>query len=272
MRGLLKHPVRVISRLVWLGCELLFAAFNYVFCIGCRKDSHSLRARAGWLQASSRRMLRIFDAEIVVAGESPKKGLLVCNHLSYLDILVLSAHTPCIFVAKSDIRNWPIFGWFTRIAGTLYADRGRRTQVGSLTAQMQRALEAGALVVLFPEGTSSGGCGVLPFKSALLELATNPAYALAASHLHYELQDGDVAEEVCYWKDMTFGPHLVNLLSKRRIQAYLAFSEITQRSKERKELAHLLHAKVTTLQNTFKQCTPVLQSSRDFLPVDGIRC
>jgi len=252
MRGVLKHPLRVIARLVWLGFELLFAAFNYLFRVASRPDSRALQARAHWLQSASRRVLRIFDAEFLANGQIPEKGMLVCNHLSYLDVLVLSALTPCLFIAKSEVQNWPIFGWFAHLAGTLFTDRRRRTQVGPLTAQIRMALNQGALVVLFPEGTSSDGSSVFPFRSALLEPATDLAYSLTASHIGYELEDGIVGEEVCYWKDMTFGPHLLNLLSKRRIQAHLSFSEVIQRSNERKKLAHQLYAEVATLQNTFR--------------------
>lgn len=248
MRGLIKHPLRVSSRLIWLGFELLWAAFSFVLNVPFSSE-FGLQARARWLQRASRRMLRIFDMEIDAAGPIPKSGLLVSNHLSYLDILVLSALTPCVFVAKREVRRWPIFGWFARLGGTLFADRSRRTQVGPLNAQIQAAMDGGALVVLFPEGTSSDGRDVLPFKSSLLEPGTNAAHALAASHLGYALEDGDVSEEVCYWKDMTFAPHLLNLLGKRRIHVSLRFSQVTHRGGQRKELARQLRSEVLRLKS-----------------------
>jgi 1-acyl-sn-glycerol-3-phosphate acyltransferase len=110
--------------------------------------------------------------------------------------------------------------------------------------------EIGSLVVLFPEGTSSHGWEILPFKSALLGPATNTAYPLVASYIHYELEDGNVVEEVCHWKDMTFARHLLNLLSKKHIQVLLQFSELKQRSNERKELAQQLHREVLNLKLT----------------------
>jgi lyso-ornithine lipid O-acyltransferase len=264
MIGLVKHPLRVISRSLWLGFELLAAAFHYFRCVAFCTDSRSLQGRARWLQAGSRRVLRVFDSEIQVAGPIPKSGLLVSNHLSYFDILVLSALTPCVFIAKSEVRKWPILGWFACLAGTLFADRRRRTQVGPLTSRIQTALDAGTLVVLFPEGTSSGGRDVLPFKSALLEPATNPAYPLTASHIGYELEDGNVAEEVCYWKDMDFASHLLNLLSKRRIRTHLRFSGLGERRNERKELARQLHAEVSNLKTMFDQRSFRIRSQAEF--------
>jgi 1-acyl-sn-glycerol-3-phosphate acyltransferase len=246
MRGFFKHPLRVSTRLIWLGFELFWAALNFGFYVSFGSDLGP-KARARWLQNGSRRMLRIFDTEIEVTGPIPKSGLLVSNHLSYFDIPVLSALSPCIFVAKCELRSWPVFGWLARLGGTLFADRSRRIQVGPLTAQIQSAMSRGALVVVFPEGTSSDGQGVLPFKSSLLQPGTNAADPLAASHIQYELEDGNIAAEVCYWTDMTFAPHLLNLLSKKRIHVSLRFSQLNQRSNKRKELARQLHKEVLKL-------------------------
>ena len=140
-----------------------------------------------------------------------------------------------------------MFGWLASLAGTVYVNRERRTQVGLVADQMQTALAAGVLVILFPEGTSSDGSTVLPFKSSLLEPATRPMHPLAVGWIHYELEDGDMAEKVCYWKDMTFFPHLLNLLCKRRIRATVRFMSVVERSTDRKELARQLHAEVLKL-------------------------
>src|SRR5262249_15723182 len=156
--------------------------------------------------------------------------------LSYLDILVLSALTPAIFVAKRDVKHWPVFGCFAQFGGTLFADRERRVQVGELTGELRSVLDQGALVVLFPQGTSSDGRTVLPFKSSLLEAATDCSHPLSASLIEYRIEDGNVGEEVCYWKDMTFVPHLLNLLSKRQITASVRFSKIENSNPNRKEL------------------------------------
>jgi len=173
---------------------------------------------------------------------------LVCNHLSYLDILVLAAKTPAVFVAKREVKLWPVFGWFARLAGTLFVNREKRTQVAQATAELEQTLDSGALVVLFPEGTSSDGRTVLPFKSALLAPATRSCRPLFAGYICYELDDGDVREEVCYWKDMTLLPHLVNLLSKRAPRVFVRFSQLQHSTTDRKELARQLHSEVLRLQ------------------------
>jgi 1-acyl-sn-glycerol-3-phosphate acyltransferase len=245
------HPLRVTGRLFWLGSELLLAALNYgLRCAFCAPDSLP-PARAAWLQNSSRRVLRVFRIETQSGGHIPSSGLLVCNHLSYLDILVLAALTPCVFVAKSEVKSWPVFGWFAKLAGTVFVHREQRTRAAFTVKEIENALQNDSLLVLFPEGTSSDGQTVLPFKSSLLEPATRQAHQLSAALIQYALDDGDVGEEVCYWKDMTLVPHLVNLCSKRNVQATVHFNQLRHGSSDRKQLARQLHAEVLRLKQGF---------------------
>jgi 1-acyl-sn-glycerol-3-phosphate acyltransferase len=116
-----------------------------------------------------------------------------------------------------------------------------------VTGQIQSALNQNVLVILFPEGTSSGGETILPFRSSLLEPATRQTHPLAAGLIQYELADGDVSEEVCYWKDMTLVPHLINLLSKQTVHASVRFAQLREGSTNRKELARQLHSEVLRL-------------------------
>lgn len=250
MKSWLNHPLRVTFRLSWLSGELLLAALSYFVRCGFRSQDALPSARAAWLQRSACRVLRVFGLKSRIAGTIPSCGLLVSNHLGYLDILVLAACTPAVFVAKREVKYWPVFGWFASLAGTIFVDREKPTQVGRLTADIETVLNRGVLVILFPEGTSSGGESVLPFKSSLLEPATRQRHPLTAGLIRYELHDGDVAEEVCYWKDMTFMPHLVNLLSKRAILASIQFAQLREGSRDRKELARQLRAEVMRLKES----------------------
>ena len=247
MKSWARHPLRVTGRLLWLGGELLLAAIGYARHCAFQSQDSLLLSRAKWLQRSSRRVMRIFHVETQSVGSVPLKGLLVCNHLSYLDVLVLAALTPSSFVAKSEVRHWLVFGWFARLAGTIFVNRNKPSRAAQSADEIAVALRDGALVVLFPEGTSSGGETVLPFKSSLLEPATRQVHALTAGLIAYEITDGVVSEEVCYWRDMTLMPHLINLLSKQAIRATVSFTELRQGSTNRKELARLLHSEVLRL-------------------------
>jgi 1-acyl-sn-glycerol-3-phosphate acyltransferase len=203
------------------------------------------------LQNVCLRALHVFHIELRTIGPIPSSGLLVCNHLSYFDILVLGAIAPCVFVSKCEVRRWPVFGWFASLAGTLFLRREKRSDVARMSREMRRALDTGALVVLFPEGTTSDGRAVLPFKSSLLEAATGRPHGLSAGVIEYALNDGSVADEVCYWRDMTLAPHLLNLLGKRGLEAQLRFTRLRHASPDRKQLARQLHSEVVRLKQTF---------------------
>src|SRR5579862_745618 len=247
MQGLRRHPFRVISRLFRLAFAILVSLLDYLCCCAFRRPDDRPMIRAWWLQRASRRTLRLFRFETQAAGPVPARGLLISNHLSYLDILVLSSVTPAVFVSKHDVKYWPVFGQFAVLAGTVFVDRARRFQVGQTNDEITTALNRGALVVLFPEGTSTNGQTLLPFKSSLLEPAARPEWPLAISWLHYEIDDGDAGEEICYWGDHTFFPHMLNLLSKDHVRATVRFGQFPERRGDRKELARQLRAEILGL-------------------------
>src|SRR5262249_10787518 len=171
MKRALRHPFRFAVRALWFTGEVLFAAFGFVFAMRIRRGGAPAvaGARARCLQRHSRRGLRVLEVGVSVNGCVPGSGLLVSNHLSYLDVLVLSSITPAIFVSKSEVKHWPVFGWMARRAGTLFIERAKRGDVARVNDEADRLLETGMLLVIFPEGTSSDGREVLPFRSSLLE-------------------------------------------------------------------------------------------------------
>jgi 1-acyl-sn-glycerol-3-phosphate acyltransferase len=212
------------------------------------KDTERLE-RAAWLSRSSRRHLKIFGYSATISGPVPQSGLLICNHLGYLDVLAISAVTPAVFVSKAEVRRWPVFGWLAAMGGTVFVNRERRTHVGAVNREIEAALDAGALVVVFPEGTSSDGSIVRPFHTSLLEPAASGRHEISVGWLHYELEDGDARQEVCYWGDHTFFPHVLNMLGKKTIRATLRFAKFQRTTSDRKVLAGQLHDAVGQLQN-----------------------
>jgi 1-acyl-sn-glycerol-3-phosphate acyltransferase len=247
MNGLGSHPIRVTGRFLWFVGVVSTAAFDFLFRCAFLPRESMPAARALWLQRHSRRVLKIFRLEASVEGPVPACGLLVSNHQSYLDIFVLASLAPAVFVAKREIRSWPVIGWLTQMGGTLFVDRERRVQVGQVKDEIQAALNRGALVVLFPEGGSSNGQTVLPFKSPLLEPAAQSTHPLSVSAIQYAIADGDVVREVCYWGDHTFFPHLLNLLSKRAVRATVRFAPVQRSGADRKQLAVQLRDEILKL-------------------------
>ena len=249
MNGPRRHPLRVTGRFFWFVGVVICAVLDFSIHLGFRPKKSAQLQRARWLHRHSRRALSIFRLKPRVLGEIPTRGLLVSNHLSYLDILVISAITPAIFVAKREVKFWPVVGSLAQMGGTLFIDRARRTQVGEMNDQIQNALDGGALVVLFPEGTSSNGQTVLPFKSPLLEPAARQTHPLTVGCVQYALDDGDVDTEVCYWGDHTFFPHLLNLLGKRAVRGTVTFAAFPPTGADRKELARQLREEILKLKS-----------------------
>jgi 1-acyl-sn-glycerol-3-phosphate acyltransferase len=208
-----------------------------------------LRVRTAWLQRWSRFACRVLGIRISTRGSMPRSGLLVCNHLTYLDVIVLSSIGPCVFVAKRDIAAWPLFGWLTRAAGTIFVDREHRLSSPAVVDLIRNAVNGGSLVVLFPEGTSSDGSTVLPFKSALLESAVQLRCPVATGAIEYALDQSSVANEVCYWGDMTLVPHLLNLFFKREIRSRCSFSPSRIRFGDRKEIARELRDEIVSMRS-----------------------
>jgi 1-acyl-sn-glycerol-3-phosphate acyltransferase len=226
-------------------CALVQNAISIPFVLRDRR----LHARAAWLHHWCRFACRVLGIRLTRQGSMPLSGLLVSNHLGYLDIVVLSSIRSCVFVAKRDVARWPLFGWLAHSAGTIFVDRERRFSSNKAVDLICNAIAGGSVVVLFPEGTSSDGSTVLPFKSALLESAVQLRCPIAVASIDYALDDGSVADEVCYWRDMTLVPHLLNLLFKPEIRANYSFSSAKIRTGNRKEIARELCDEIVSMRS-----------------------
>ena len=247
------HGTNILTRLVgiWRAFAVVFfsccALLQIVTTTPFVRRARRLHSRATWLHHWSRFACRVLGIRVTTRRSMPSSGLLVSNHLSYIDIIVLSSIRPCVFVAKRDVASWPLFGWLAHGAGTIFVDRERRLSSPNSVDVIRNAIANGAVVVLFPEGTSSDGSVVLPFKPALLESAVQLRCPIAAASIEYALDDGSVANEVCYWRDMTLVPHLLNLFFKREIRANYSFSPARIRAGNRKEIARELRDEIISI-------------------------
>lgn len=249
---MMKHPLRVAGRFFLFISIVLWCLLDDLFTIELRGKSKDYRARALWLQKWSRCLLSALHIHHECVGQPPASGILASNHLSYLDIPVLAAQTPIIFLAKKEVRSWPLIGWCTRCAGTLFINREKKSDVKRMAMEFEPVMNTGVLLGLFLEGTSSDGHQVLPFRSSLLEPAEAHGWPVTAVRVGYKTDDGSVEDEICYWRDMTFLPHFLNLLSKRDIHASVSYGTTLPPGLNRKEMALALHSQVETL-NSAKQ-------------------
>lgn len=209
--------------------------------------SPTIEKRADWLTEACRAVLASLDVRVSVQGTMPDDGLIVSNHLSYLDILCYSSIAPCIFVSKAEVRGWPVFGRLATNGGTIYIDRASKADAHRVAAGIEAALRSGIRVVLYPEGTSSGGDNVLPFHAPLLESAVKAGSAITPACIAYEIKNGDPREDVCYWRDMTFATHFLGLLGKGKVHAHIALGKSRIGFKDRKSAARTLHEDVSKL-------------------------
>lgn len=204
-----------------------------------------------WARATA----AILGIRVAVQGAPPAPPfLLVSNHLSYVDVLVLASRMKCVFVARGDVAGWPAIGSLCRAAGTIFIDREKRKDVARVNGRIDQALDNGQGVVLFAEGTSSRGDTVRPFKSSLLEQAARAGLAVSYAALSYRTRDGEPPAHlsVCWWGDMTFVKHVIGLLHLSEIRAAVAFGAEPIQSNNRKVLAQHLWSAVG------KQFTPVV--------------
>jgi len=216
-----------------------------------REDAgESLASRAEWLHTACERATSSLGLELDFAGETPASGLIVSNHLSYLDIVVLATRMPCVFVAKREVAGWPVFGWFARRSGTIFVDRENRRDVARANHEIAAALAAGVRVVIFPEGTTSGGDKVLPFRASLLEPALRLSSPLTTAGITYQVEPGTVARDVSYWGDMTLLPHLLNLLRRRKVGARISIGHGRPARGDRKSLARALRLEIDQLRQS----------------------
>jgi 1-acyl-sn-glycerol-3-phosphate acyltransferase len=188
------------------------------------------------------RVLRLLGARLNVRGETAPSELLVTNHLSYVDILVLSARVDAVFVAKREVAGWPLVGPLCRAVGTLFVDRERHRLLPEVLAAVTASVREGRTAVIFPEGTSTGGAEVLPFKPALLEAAAREGWRVGWAALRYRTPEGapPASEAVCWWRDMTLLPHLLRLLALPGFEADLIFGDAVLVDPDRKRLADRL--------------------------------
>ena len=175
------------------------------------------RLKAYW----ARRLLQLLGVELRFTGKIPAGGLLVANHTSWLDIFVISAAHPSTFVAKSEIRRWPMLGWLAKQIGTLFIERSRRHHAGHIAHEMASRLARGETIAVFPEGTTSDGRDVLPFHAALFQPAISAARPVTALSIRYRDRSGTSTDAASYTGDTTLGESLRRILSVPGIVAEL---------------------------------------------------
>ena len=194
--------------------------------------------------------LAVLGIEVELSGPAPRPPfILVANHSSYLDIPLLASAAGGVFVAKHEIAGWPLIGFVVRGMGTVFVNRGVRRDIPRVLERIGEVLDLGDGVILFPEGTSTPGDEVAPFRPSLLEAPARGRLPVSCAAISYRTGDGEppARTAVCWWGDMTLFDHVWRLAKLRGVQARLAFGDGTATADNRKELAADLHRRASEL-------------------------
>jgi 1-acyl-sn-glycerol-3-phosphate acyltransferase len=203
------------------------------------------------VQQWATRMLSLMGIRLEVQGTPPAQGpvLVVCNHLSWLDILAIHAARHVRFVSKAGVRNWPLIGTLSNGAGSLYIERERRRDAVRVVHHMTEALRNGDLIAVFPEGTTSDGSELLPFHANLLQAAISSGAPVQPTALRFaDAASGQTSQAPRYIDDDNLVASLWNVLKAPPLLAVVRFGELqSSQGRDRRAWAHALHADVEAL-------------------------
>ena len=206
-----------------------------------------LRAR-GWIRkAWGRGILAIARVALTIEGTPPRAPFLcVSNHLSNLDVVLVSAAAGCTFVSRADVRDWPFAGIVARANNTVFVDRARRRDTVQANRGIEAVIREGDAIHLFAESRISQDCQLHPFKPALLQAAVQAGIPVYYAALSYSTPaDCPPVDEVVVWKTGTpFTSNVLGLFRLPRLYAVISFGDAPIVGDDRKALADQLYAAV----------------------------
>jgi 1-acyl-sn-glycerol-3-phosphate acyltransferase len=227
-----------IARLLRVGLHIArgAAVAAFVFPFAGREG------RRAHVQRWSRRMLDILGVSLRLAGAPPRPAgppvMMVANHVSWLDILAINAVLSVRFVAKSEVRAWPVIGWLSERAGTLFIRRAQRVDAARIGGKLVQVMRDGEPVAVFPEATSSDGSAVLQFHSSLLQPAVLAGATVHPVALRYARPDGARCAEAAFIGGISLWESLNLMATQPATLAFLDFlPPLESAGRDRRELA-----------------------------------
>lgn len=243
LRAGLRRLWRLPAVLLWIGCGL---ALSLAMALWQRVSQQPLNARrqqlASWWM---RGLIGILPLRVCGHGQlHTGTRLLVSNHVSWLDIVIIGAHAPVHFLSKAEVRDWPLIGWLASAAGTLFIQRGQASG-SALQQQLTGALQQGRSLVIFAEGTTTAGNQVRTFHGRLLSCAIESATPIQPVALAYQ-RHGERDTTAPFIDDDEFSAHLFRLLGSPRIDVQLHFlDDLQPGSGSRNQLARSAQSAVS---------------------------
>ena len=206
------------------------------------------------LRRWSKKLLKILGVHLEIIGQLDPhtKGILYAsNHISWLDIHVINAWRPMRFVAKKEVRQWPVFGWFAMQLNTLFIDRQRRGHSKNISLEMSRALGAGDQICIFPEGTSSDGSMVLEFKPNLFQAAIDANVWCQPIAISYtNMHDGSISYGPAFIGDMGLIESITNTIKASPLKVSIGITAVCENESDRKILSEEAWLKINAIRST----------------------
>ena len=228
----------LLALLKLLSCSLHLLHGMWTIFTRFSNATHEERSQhvADW----SKRFLQLLGVTVKVNGQPLQKGplMVVINHVSWLDILVMLAAQPVCFVSKSEVRHWPVIGWLATNAGTLYIERTKARDALRVIHQIAESLKAGHLIGIFPEGTTSDGKSLLPFHANLMQAAIASGSPVQPVALRFLEANGSLSMSPTYINDDTLLSSVWRMLRANPVTAQLDFlPAVESQGLDRRELA-----------------------------------
>ncbi len=264
MRQALQLGLRLPAFLVWTLLGLFWAVTGFRFLSrSYRQLSIRIFARGVLWLCGVRLGPNLQGLSAELAKRVPSPSLVVANHISWLDIFLVHAVLPATFIAKSEIRSWPLAGLLVQASGTIFVERGNRHAVRSLMKEAMTRLDLGERVIFFPEGTTSRGESVLKFHTSLFGLAEQRSdLAVVPMTLFYSRTDSaavalpptdatarapilQAMQQVAYVDDMTLVGSMIQIMGHPGLKAdALVHAALASEGRSRQELADLAYQAV----------------------------
>jgi 1-acyl-sn-glycerol-3-phosphate acyltransferase len=232
----------------------------------------SLNSRRRILQRWSAGLLAVMNIRVTFAAkgeiQDDHSGLIISNHVSWLDVFVLNSVIPMRFVAKSEVRGWPVIGWLCARAQTLFIERGKMRSAARINANMAELLQQGESLAVFPEGTTTDGAQVAHFHSSLLQPAIDAGSQVHPIAIRYQDRRGELSQDASYIDDVSLGRSIWRILCSPQLQVRLLLTPaLDVRGVERRALALQARQQISTALEAMQLSANL--ATREYKPVQA---
>lgn len=237
----MQNPFRVVFRAARFALHL-----GYGLSIAVVFPRFSLALRRRILRYWCSQMLAILNISISMPQTIARTGILITNHISWLDVFVLNAIAPTRFVAKAEIQAWPVIGWFCGRAQTLFIERGRARDAARINRQIVELLQDGQSLAIFPEGTTTDGTVVGAFHASLLQPAIEACVHIHPVAIRYHDPLGAHSTAPAYIDDISFATTLWRIFNCKNLHVQLlATPSLDAAGSDRRTLTRIAHQQIS---------------------------